>query len=267
MSNQDFGDVNREAQDIWDRNAAFWDSQMREGNQFQKLLVAPATERLLGLHPGERVLDVACGNGVFARRLAELGARVVACDFSRAFVELARARTTEHAGAIDYCVVDATDPAQLLALGEQAFDAAVCNMALMDMAAIDPLFTSLARLLKPGRHFVFSVMHPCFNTLGTNLVAEEQDMHGELVTTYSVRVFKYANIQGAKGLGMIGQPAPHYYFHRPLNVLFNACFRAGFVLDGIEEPVFDATLEPTRFLNWTNYHDIPPVLVARMRLV
>ncbi len=266
MSNRDFEDINREAQDIWDRNAAFWDSRMGEGNQFQKLLVAPATERLLDLHPGDRILDVACGNGVFARRLAQLGARVVACDFSRAFIELARARTTENIDAIDYRVLDATDPAQLLALGEQAFDAAVCNMALMDMTAIDPLFTALTRLLKPRRYFVFSVMHPCFNTVHTSLVAEEHERNGELVTTYSVRVFKYSNATAAKGIGMLGQPAPHYYFHRPLNVLFNACFQVGFVLDGIEEPVFDQTVDPTRFLNWTNYHEIPPVLVARMRL-
>lgn len=266
MSDRNFGDVNREAQDIWDRNAAFWDARMGEGNEFQKLLVAPATERLLDVHPGDRVLDVACGNGVFARRLAALGARVVAGDFSRAFIELARARTTENAAAIDYRVLDATDPAQLLALGEQSFDAAVCNMALMDMAAIDPLFMALTRLLKPGRPFVFSVMHPCFNTVHTNLIAEEQDRNGELVTTFSVRVFKYSNMTAAKGVGMRGQPAAHYYFHRPLNVLFNAGFRAGFVLDGIDEPVFDPTVEPHAYLSWLNFHEIPPVIVARMRL-
>jgi hypothetical protein len=154
----------------------------------------------------------------------------------------------------------------LLSLGERGFDAAVCNMALMDISAIDPLFAALAHLLKAGRHVVFSVMHPCFNTVDTNLVAEEADRDGELVTTYSVRVVRYAHLEPRKGVGMRGQPEPHYYFHRPLNVLFNAAFRAGFVLDGLEEPVFDASLEPTSALNWTCFHDIPPALVARMRL-
>jgi cyclopropane fatty-acyl-phospholipid synthase-like methyltransferase len=42
-------------------------------------------ERLLALQPGERVLDVACGNGVMARRLALLGGRVTAVDFSPAW--------------------------------------------------------------------------------------------------------------------------------------------------------------------------------------
>ena len=44
--------------------------------------------------------------------------------------------------------MDATDAAQLLALGAGRFDAAVCNMALMDMTTIDPLLRALPRLLK-----------------------------------------------------------------------------------------------------------------------
>lgn len=70
------------------------------GNDFQRLLVAPASERLFNLHPGERVLEIACGNGVFARRLAELGAQVLATDFSTSLLELARARTCQHAEAL-----------------------------------------------------------------------------------------------------------------------------------------------------------------------
>ena len=79
--------------EAWEKKAAFWDKMMGEGNAFQRVLIGPATERLLRVLPGESVLDVACGNGVFSRRLAELGARVVAMDFSERFLELARART------------------------------------------------------------------------------------------------------------------------------------------------------------------------------
>ena len=38
--------------------------------------------------------------------------------------------------------------------------------------------------------------------------------------------------------GIIGQPERQWYFHRPLRELFNLCFAAGFVMDGIEEPGF-----------------------------
>ena len=83
----------RETQEIWDQKADFWDERMGEGNLFQRQLVGPATERLLAIQPGETVADVCCGNGVFARRLAQLGATVVAADFSPRFIERARARS------------------------------------------------------------------------------------------------------------------------------------------------------------------------------
>jgi 2-polyprenyl-3-methyl-5-hydroxy-6-metoxy-1,4-benzoquinol methylase len=263
----DSKDLNQDVRRIWDRNAAFWDDKMGEGNQFQRLLVAPATEHLLKVRPGQLILDVACGNGAMARRLAQLGANVVACDFAPALIERARARSTEYADRIEYHVVDATDRQQLMALGERKFDAAICNMALMDMMVVEPLFSAMARLLKPQRHFIFSVMHPCFNSSGTKLVIEEEDREGKLVTSYSVKVTKYVGVGTTRGLALVGQPEPQYYFHRTISTLLTACFHAGFVLDGIEEPVFDRSAEPSRPFSWANYHEIPPVLVARARLV
>ena len=49
-------------------------------------------------------------------------------------------------------------------------------------------------------------------------------------------------------------------------MLLSACFSAGFVLDGLEEPVFDDAEEKARPLGWANFTEIPPVLVARLRL-
>ncbi|MGE5264692.1 MAG: class I SAM-dependent methyltransferase, partial [Acidobacteriota bacterium] len=218
----DSQNLNQDVRRIWDHNASFWDDKMGEGDQFQKLLVGPATERLLEVRPGQRILDVACGNGVMARRLAQLGANVVACDFASALIERARARSTEYSDRIEYHVVDATDERQLLALGESLFDAAICNMALMDMMVVEPLFSALTRLLKPQRHFIFSVMHPCFNSSGTKLVIEEEDREGKLVTSYSVKVMQYAGLGTTKGLAIVGQPEPQYYFHRTISNLFSA---------------------------------------------
>jgi 2-polyprenyl-3-methyl-5-hydroxy-6-metoxy-1,4-benzoquinol methylase len=254
--------LNRETQQIWDANARFWDARFGEGNNFQRLLIGPATERLLALRPGELVLDAACGNGAFSRRMAELGAQVVAFDFSEQFLELARARTAERpdlAGRIEYHQIDATDRAQLLALGSGRFDAAVCTMAVMDMAEIDPLLSAASQLLKPGGRFVFSVTHPCFSTTTMRKVVEEEDRGGELVTTYAVKISRYITPTTAKGLGMIGQPVPQLYFDRPLSLILGACFAAGFVLDGLEEPVFPEGAEANRPFSWENFQEIPPV--------
>jgi 2-polyprenyl-3-methyl-5-hydroxy-6-metoxy-1,4-benzoquinol methylase len=254
-------DINLESQAIWDENAAEWDRRSGEdGLPMQRTLIAPATERLLDVQPGWRVLDIACGNGAFARRLASLGAKVIASDFSAVFLKKARARSIAYSDRIEYRLADATDEAALLALGEAAsFDAAVCTMGLMDMSAIEPLFRALATLLRPGGAFVFSVMHPCFNGDST-LVAE--DYYGQ--ETLSVKVHRYLTPITTKGKGIASQPTQHHYFFRPLSVLFKAGFDAGFALDGLEEPAFPPMDE--QGLTWERFSDIPPVIVARMRI-
>ena len=150
-----------EVRSAWDDLAAFWDERMEAGKTWQRHLIQPSVERLLELEPGERVLEIACGNGEFARRMAELGGQVLAVDFSEGMLERARA----HGGDVEYRHADATDEEALLALGEPAsFDAVVSNMAIMDMETIEPMVAAASRLLRPFGRFVFSTLHPAFNS-------------------------------------------------------------------------------------------------------
>jgi hypothetical protein len=68
---------------------------------------------------------------------------------------------------------------------------------------------------------------------------------------------------------MPGEPVAHPYIHRPLSELFGACFRAGFAVDGMEEPSFakpeDGSPSAASSLSWENFVDFPPVLVVRAR--
>lgn len=258
-------DLNAESRAIWDRNAEAWDARIGSGGGFQTSLIAPTVERMLDIKPGETVLDIACGNGIFSRRLAELGAQVVASDFSPKLIDLARARTPDHTDKIEYHVIDATDEAQLLALaGENArqFDAAVCNNALMDMPAIEPLFRALAKLLKPNGRFVFSIMHPCFNGLAIAKVAELPDYAQN--PTFAIKVSRYLSFEVTKGLAIADQPVEQYYWHRPLHLLLNSAFENGLVMDRLEEPALTLDTPATNAFSWENY-DMPPLLFARLR--
>jgi 2-polyprenyl-3-methyl-5-hydroxy-6-metoxy-1,4-benzoquinol methylase len=269
MKTEDSRQANEATRQAWEQNASYWDERIGEGNDFVEVLIWPAVRRLLDPQPGECVLDAACGNGLYARRLAALGTKVVAFDFSENLIELARRRTIEHADRIEYLVMDATNEAALLTLGEGRFDAAVCNMALFDIADIRPLVRALVRLLRPGGRFVFSVMHPCFNNPHMTHVAEMDDNDGQLTTTYSVRISSYMTPTIAHAAAIAGQPKPQLIFHRPLHVLFGTCFNEGFVLDGLEERAFPPDSPSDRNpLTWGgNYCEIPPVLVARLRFL
>jgi SAM-dependent methyltransferase len=258
---------NRETLDAWEQNAEYWDTRIGEGNDFVETLIWPVTQRLLELQPGQRVLDAACGNGLYARRIAALGVDVVAFDFSANLIQLARERLTPHSSLITYHVLDATDEPALLALGEGTFDAAMCNMALFDIADVGPLLRALSRLLRPGGRFVFSIMHPCFNNAYTTHVAEMEDRDGETVYTYSIKIPRYMTPGTAYGAAIRDQPKPQLYFHRPLQTMLGAVFESGFVIDALEERAFPPDHPPgSHPLHWgPDLCEFPPVLVARAR--
>lgn len=253
--------------DAWEANAEVWDARMGdEGNDFFNILCWPSLVSLLDLQPGQHILDIACGNGLTSRRLAALGAQVTAFDFSANLIEKAKTRSTNLQSPISYHVVDATSEQQLLALGQQSFDSALSNMALFDMADIETLFQTLPKLLKPGGTFVFSLTHPAFNNASCMHVVEEFD-DGEIKTMYSVKVSRYMTPYHAQGLALRGQPKPQMYFERPLQYYLNLGFQNGFVLDGFEERAFPPDHPQTSPLGWGGkYSEIPPVLVARLRL-
>jgi 2-polyprenyl-3-methyl-5-hydroxy-6-metoxy-1,4-benzoquinol methylase len=264
----DFPEYDGKIDSAWNNIAEWWDDKIGDGNVFQDYLTEPASEKLLELKPGERILDIACGAGRFTRRMATHGVTILAIDHSEKFINRARKRTADNSDRIEYRVVDATDKSTLLALGNRSFDAAVCTMAIMDMSSIEPMISTLPELLKAGGRFVFSVTHPAFNSGTAQLIAEEIYKDSYLVTISGIKLTEYIRAFPYKGVGIKGQPEPQYYFHRPISMLFNTCFKYGFVLDGIKEPVFPEDLDNENVspLNWIKARSIPPILVARMRL-
>ncbi|HET9905396.1 MAG TPA: class I SAM-dependent methyltransferase [Anaerolineales bacterium] len=259
-------DSNQFSREAWDANAEHWDSRMGdEGNDFFNLLCWPVLASFLDVQPGQRILDIACGNGLTSRRLAALGIRVTAFDFSANLIELAKARPNPES-RIDYHVIDATDEQALLKLRDQQFDSALSNMALFDMPDIEPLFRVLPKLLKPNGVFAFSLMHPAFNNPSATLLAEEWD-DGQIQTRYAVKVPRYINQFQSQGLALRNQPKPQLYFHRPIRYYMNIAFQNGFVLDGFEERAFPPDHPQTATLGWGGkFSEIPPALIARMRV-
>lgn len=264
-----FQQLNQSTKEIWNKNAEFWDNIMQEGNNFHTKLIEPAQLSLLDLSPGQNVLDIGCGNGQFARRMARDGVKVTALDISEEMIRVAKKRTVENTNLIKFLVVDVSNPQELTYLNQYKFDKAVSTMSLMDMASIRPLISSLATLLPPKGIFVFSICHPCFNTPSKKRIVEKNESGNHMNEILSVNISDYITPTAQKGVFAEGQPVDHYYFNRPISDIFNAFFEEGFVLNGINEPAFkqgDITTN-TRWSSWEYFTEIPPVLVARMILL
>lgn len=108
---------------------------------------------LLGDVRGQRVLDLACGDGIYSRRLRERGAaRVTGVDLSSGMIDLALAEERARPLGIDYRVGAAQD----LALAE-TYDIVFAAYLLNYARSLDELAAfaaSIARHLRPGGRFI-----------------------------------------------------------------------------------------------------------------
>ena len=98
----------------------------------------------LAIQPGERILDLGCGDGQLTARLASVGAEVRGVDASAAMVKAARARG----------VVADQSAAEQLPYPDGSFDAVFSNAALHWVRGQDEMMTEVHRVLKPGGRFV-----------------------------------------------------------------------------------------------------------------
>lgn len=97
----------------------------------------------LAAQPGERILDLGCGDGTLTRRLMEQGATVVGVDASAQMVEAARA------AGVDARVMDAA-----ALIFDSEFDAVFSNAALHWVTDAAGAIDGIARALRPGGRFV-----------------------------------------------------------------------------------------------------------------
>jgi len=98
----------------------------------------------LAAQPGERILDLGCGDGQLTERIAASGASVVGIDSSPAMVAAARARGIKaDQGA-----------AEKLPYPDQIFEAVFSNAVLHWVRGQDEMLSQVHRVLRPGGRFV-----------------------------------------------------------------------------------------------------------------
>ena len=217
----------------WEQMAAWWDeAQGDEGDLWHRTLIDPTLLRVLGSVEGQRVLDLACGNGYLSRKLARSGARVTGVDASAPIIALARAREEQDPLGVFYHVADAT---ALEGLEDATFDVVVCNMALQDMPDAEGPLREAARVLRPAGRLVASLPHPCFD------LGEDSGWAVEKVgptTTVFRKVSRYREVsqKRAHWRGEAGRIWYTLSYHRPLSWYFRALRGAGFVVRAFEEP-------------------------------
>lgn len=115
-----------------------------------RLGIDQALVELLG--PGRgRCLEVGCGTGIYASRVAELGWTAMGVDLSLGMLRHAAAR-------LPVARADATR----LPVPDRSIDAVIAVMVHTDLPDYRPVLDEIRRVLRPDGRFVHVGVHPCF---------------------------------------------------------------------------------------------------------
>jgi SAM-dependent methyltransferase len=215
------------------------------GTGLNEDLEQQALTRMLPAVAGRDVLDIGCGDGALARRLASRGARhVLGIDPAGRMLALAARHPRPR---VRYCRASA----EAFGLAAESVDLVVSSLALHYVAGYDALIRRIASWLRPGGHLVFSVEHP--------VCTARDPMTGWMSTAEgTVWPLDHYARETARTQQWLGTTVTKH--HRRVATLVGGIIATGLVLTGIDEPCPDEhTL--ARRPDLADHRRRPPLLV------
>ena len=225
----------------WGNVAGWYDKVVNDADSYQSQVILPNVLRLMAPKRGDRVLDLACGQGFCSHTLAAEGAHVTGVDIAPELIEIART----HAINDQEFIVSSADDLHEFKAG--AFDSALCVLAVQNIEKMSAAFKEVARTLKSGGKFVIVLNHPAFRVPGQSSWGMDEkgavsagiryrrvdEYLSESRATIDMHPGQVAAV--AAGVARPVSRAVTYSFHRPLQVYSKTLANAGFAISRIEE--------------------------------
>lgn len=215
----------------WGDVAEWYDKHLEKtSDTYHEKVVHPNLLRMLGDIKGKQILDLACGQGIFSRMLADHGANVIGVDLGKELIDIAEKKNDDYRFKIHYFHGPSDD---LYMIKDESKDVVVCVLALQNIQKLQETMEEVSRVLKKGGKFLVVLNHPAFrNPRHTHWGYDEHEK-----IQYR-RVDEYLSESKVKIDMTPGSREEKKFtvsFHRPLQVYVKALSKYGFAITRLEE--------------------------------
>lgn len=215
----------------WDAIAGLRAEQIETGRDLSfRSVLTPCILELSSHSDLSHVIDIGCGSGLLTSKIAEKATRVVGIDVSTVSIEIAR-RSHGHPANVVFLSSSVEDYARKHR--RRLFSLAIANMVLMTVLDLDQFVKSVASLLKPSGHFIFTITHPCFWPFYWDYASKDW--------------FDYKKETPIEAIFRISMEIADGYVtthvHRPLEQYVSSLLKSGFIIDHLSEPMPGAHIE------------------------
>ncbi len=202
----------------WEQSADAWIASMGDhGDWMRRYVLDPVMVELAA--GARRALDVGCGEGRFARVMAEQGAEVFAFDPVERFLQYALKKDDRPSYA--------RASAEAIPFRDCSFDLVVTYLTLIDIPDFRRSIREMARVLQPGGRLLVANLLP-FVTTGDGWVEDEEG------TRLYFPIDHYL-AESSQWYSWRGIHIENY--HRPLSAYMDAFLGQGLLLQKYLEPL------------------------------
>lgn len=210
-------------------NVANWYNNLieKDDNSYQKKLILPNLIRLVEAKRGEVILDLACGQGFFAREFSKVGAKVIGVDASQELIDFARKHRSNL--TIKYHVSEAH---KLNFLQNNSIDKVLIVLSLQNIENVQEVIKEISRVLRSKGKLYMVLNHPAFRIPKNSSWGWD-----EAKKTQYRRLDSYLS-ESKEQIQMHPGDKPWektLSFHRPLQYYFKALNKNGMFISRLEE--------------------------------
>lgn len=219
----------------WGKVASWYDKIVGStGHYYHEHVIFPQLKKILIPKSGDKILDIGCGQGVYAKLLSPSVA-YVGIDLAKELIT--KARLSDKSRSHEYYVADATKP---LPVAEASFDYSLSILALQNMRNPQSAIMNMVKVLKPGGTLVLVLNHPAFRIPRQSSwgIDEGSKLEYRRVNRYLTPLEIPINAHP----GQKNSPVTWSY-HHPISFYVQSLTSEGCVITGLEEWVSDKESE------------------------
>ena len=217
----------------WGGEASWYTEHLANEDTYHAKVILPNLMRLIDPKPGQKILEIGCGEGFFSEELARKGSTVTACDISPELIALAQKK-----GKATYLVT----PAQNLSMfANGSFEVVLAVLTLQNMERLDVVMKEVSRVLAPRGRFIFVLNHPMIRIPQASSwdYDEEKKVQYRRLDAYLSERRTAIDMHPGKG-----KKSLTYSFHRSLQEYMKLLRGGGFAITRLEEWISHKTSQP-----------------------
>ena len=239
----------------WEKSADWYNSFLEGSeNTYQKNVILPNLLRALDIKKGQIILDLACGQGFFARQfyeaglalrsLGEKGVKVIGVDLSPKMIKLAEQNLPKE---IEYHVAPAH---KLPFIKDGSIDVVTIILGIQNIENISEVFKEVARVLKKSGRMFIVMNHPAFRVLKKSSWGFDENNKvqyrrvDEYLTESKNKIEMRPGSKSSKSSESSKVSEYTISFHRPLQVYFKILGKIGFGVIRLEEWISPKQSQP-----------------------